>query len=49
VVFTYNDLVYNTNFVNVTSDMVRVGGKDFQVSKVDDYTVQIVTPEVTRR
>ena len=46
VVFTYNDLVYNTNFVNVTSDMVRVGGKDFQVSKVDDYTVQIVTPEV---
>ncbi len=46
VVFTYNDLVYNTNFVNVTSDAVRVEGKNFQVSKVDDYTVQIVTPEI---
>jgi len=46
VVFTYNDLVYNPDFVNVTSDMVRVEGKNFQVSKVDDYTVQIVTPEI---
>lgn len=46
VVFTYNDLVYNPDFVNVTSDMVRVEGKNFQVNKVDDYTVQIVTPEI---
>jgi peptide/nickel transport system substrate-binding protein len=46
VVFTYNDVVYNTNIVNVTADMVREDGKDFKVSKIDDYTVQIVTPDI---
>jgi len=46
VVFTYNDVVYNTNIPNVTVDMVREDKKDFVVSKLDDYTVQIVTPDV---
>jgi peptide/nickel transport system substrate-binding protein len=46
VLFTYNDVVYNTNIVNVTADMVRENKKDFTVTKIDDYTVQIVTPDV---
>jgi len=46
VVFTYNDIIYNTNFVIVMRDVVQVDGKDFVVSKVDDLTVRIVTPEV---
>jgi peptide/nickel transport system substrate-binding protein len=44
VVFTCNDVVYNTNINNVTRDALRVDGKDFQVSKLDDLTVQVVTP-----
>jgi peptide/nickel transport system substrate-binding protein len=46
VVFTYNDLVYNTNFVNVKVDYIRFNGKDFSVTKIDDHTVRVVTPEV---
>jgi peptide/nickel transport system substrate-binding protein len=46
VVFTWNDIVYNTNIVNVIVDLFRIDGKDFKVSKVDDTTVRIVTPEV---
>ncbi len=46
VVFTFNDVVYNTNIVNVTADPLRVGGKNFEVSKVDDLTVRIVTAEI---
>jgi len=46
VVFTFNDVVYNTNIVNVTRDVAQVDGKDFAVSKVDDLTVRIVTPEI---
>lgn len=46
VVFTCNDLIYNTNFNPVMADALRVKGKDFQVTKIDDVTVQVVTPEV---
>ena len=46
VLFTYNDAVYNTNIVNTTSDMVREDNKNFTVTKIDDYTVQIVTPDI---
>jgi len=46
VVFTWNEVIYNTNIVNVIVDLLRIDGKDFTVSKVDDYTVRIVTPEV---
>ena len=28
------------------ADAVRVDGKDFKVTKVDDLTVQVVTPEI---
>ena len=46
VVFTWNDVIYNTNVVNVMVDLLTIDGKNFKVGKVDDYTVRIVTPEV---
>ncbi len=46
VVFTYNELIYSTNWVSVTRDAVQIDGKDFTVSKIDDLTVQIVTPDI---
>src|SRR5262245_28770009 len=46
VVFTFNDVLYNTNIVNVTVDLYRIDGKDFTVTKVDDSTVRIVTPDI---
>ena len=46
VVFTCNDLVYSTNFNPVLADIVRVDGKNFKVTKIDDLTVQVVTPGV---
>jgi peptide/nickel transport system substrate-binding protein len=45
VVFTW-EVIYDTNIVNVTVDSLRVDGKNFEVSKLDDHTVRIVTPEV---
>ncbi len=44
--FTWNDVIYNTNIVNTVVDTFRIDGKNFAVSKLDDYTVQVVTPEV---
>jgi peptide/nickel transport system substrate-binding protein len=46
VVFTMNDLIYNTNINPVMADEVRVDGKDFKVTKIDNLTVQVVTPEI---
>ena len=46
VVFTCNDVVYNPAIDNVTRDVMQVDGKKFIVTKVDDLTVQVVTPEV---
>jgi peptide/nickel transport system substrate-binding protein len=46
VVFTWNDLIYNPSFTQSTLDPFRVSGRQFAVSKVDDYTLQVVTPEV---
>ena len=46
VVFTCNDLIYNTNINPVIADALRVDGKDFKVTKVDDLTVQVVTPDI---
>lgn len=44
VVFTCNDVVFNTNVVNVIRDALVVDGKPFEVTKVDDFTVKVVTP-----
>ena len=46
VVFTWNDIMYNPEFNHATFDLFRIGGKAFAVSKVDDFTVKVVTPEV---
>ena len=46
VVFTFNDVVYNPKIDNVTRDALMVDGKEFTVTKLDDLTVQVVTPEI---
>ena len=46
VVFTWTDIMYNREFNQGTFDLFHIGGKAFTVSKVDDFTVQVVTPEV---
>ena len=46
VVFTWNDVIYNPKIDNVMRDGFTIGGKNFTVTKIDDLTVQVVTPEV---
>ncbi|HZV33399.1 MAG TPA: ABC transporter substrate-binding protein, partial [Verrucomicrobiae bacterium] len=46
VVFTLNDVVYNPDIPNVTRDQFIMNGKKFMISKVDDYTFKVVTPEI---
>ncbi len=46
VVFTWNDVIYNPKIVSATADLFTIDGKKFEISKVDDFTVRIVTPEV---
>ena len=46
VVFTWNDLIYNPKIDNVMRDPFIVDGKKFTVTKIDDLTVQVVTPGI---
>jgi peptide/nickel transport system substrate-binding protein len=46
VVFTCNDVIYNPDINNVTRDILTVDGKPFTVTKVDDATIQVVTPDI---
>jgi peptide/nickel transport system substrate-binding protein len=46
VVFTCNDVIYNPGIDNVTRDALTVDGKNFTVTKVDDLTIQVVTPDI---
>ena len=46
VVFTWNDIIYNPEIDNVMRDSFSIGGKKFIITKVDDLTVQVVTPEI---
>ncbi len=46
VVFTWNDLIYNPEFSRYTREMLRVEGKAFTITKVDDLTVRVITPDV---
>ncbi|MDK3157131.1 ABC transporter substrate-binding protein [Kamptonema cortianum] len=46
VIFTFNDVIYNPKVVNRVRDYLSVDGKPFEVSKIDEYTVKIVTPDV---
>jgi peptide/nickel transport system substrate-binding protein len=46
VVFTWNDIIYNPAIPNPVRDEFIIDGKKFTVTKVDDLTVQVTTPEV---
>jgi peptide/nickel transport system substrate-binding protein len=46
VIFTWNDVIYNTNINTVARDPFIIDGKEFTVTKVDDLTVQVVTPQI---
>ena len=46
VLFTFNEVVYNKAVPNIQADVLRVDGQDFQVSKLDEWTVKVVTPTV---
>ena len=38
--------MYNPAFNQATYNVFRIGGQNFAVTKVDDFTVRVVTPEV---
>jgi peptide/nickel transport system substrate-binding protein len=46
VVFTWNEIIYNRAFTQTTLDPFRISGQEFAVTKVDDLTVRVVTPQV---
>lgn len=46
VVFTWNDIIYNPAIPNPIRDEFIIDGKKFTVTKVDDWTIQVTTPEV---
>lgn len=46
VTFTWNDVIYNPKIDNVTRDLFIVDGKKFTVTKLDDWTIQVVTPQI---
>ena len=46
VVFTWNDIIYNPQIPNPVRDQFIIEGKKFTVTKLDDLTVQVTTPEV---
>jgi peptide/nickel transport system substrate-binding protein len=46
VLFTWNDILYNPEVTPPTYNLFRINGQNFAVTKVDDFTVRVVTPEV---
>jgi peptide/nickel transport system substrate-binding protein len=46
IVFTWNDVIYNPAIPSAIRDVFIVDGKKFTVTKVDDLTVKVVTPEI---
>ena len=44
VIFTF-EATYDTNVVNSLADLLKIHGVPFTVTRVDDLTVRIVTPE----
>jgi peptide/nickel transport system substrate-binding protein len=46
VVFTWTEIMYNPKYNQITYDLFRSNGKNFEVTKVDDVTVRVVTPDV---
>ena len=46
VVFTWNDIIYNPAINTVMRDPFIIDGKNFTVTKVDELTIRVVTPEI---
>ncbi len=46
VLFTFNQLIYNPTIPTSLRDVMQVSGKPFEVTKIDDYTVQFTLPSV---
>ena len=44
VIFTW-EVIYHPKINNVTSDLFKIDGKNFEVTMVDELTVKVVTPE----
>lgn len=44
VVFTF-DVIYNPDIPNSLKDLLKVDGKNFTVTKIDDYTVKVTLPD----
>lgn len=44
VVFTFNDLIYNTEIPSSSKDVLIIDGKPLKVEKIDDYTVRFTLP-----
>jgi len=45
VIFTFHDLIYNPKIPTSSKDIFTVEGKEFEVTKVDDYTVSFTLPK----
>lgn len=45
VVFTFHDLIYNPQIPSQSRDIFTIDGKEFEVSKIDDYTVTFKLPK----
>ncbi|MEY2427945.1 MAG: peptide/nickel transport system substrate-binding protein [Verrucomicrobiota bacterium] len=46
VVFTWNEIMQNQDYNRMTFHLFRIGGKSFVITKTDDFTVKVVTPEI---
>ncbi|MDD5584581.1 MAG: ABC transporter substrate-binding protein [Candidatus Omnitrophica bacterium] len=46
VVFTFNDLIYNTDIPTSSRDIFLLEGKKIRVEKIDDYTVRFTLPSL---
>lgn len=46
VVFTWNEIMYNPDMNRLTYELFRINGRNFSVTKLNDQTVRVVTPEV---
>lgn len=46
VVFTWNEIMYDRDFNPISFGLFQSGGKRFEVSALDEFTVRVVTPEI---
>ncbi len=44
VVFTFNQLIYNSDIPSSARDIFTIDGKTFTVEKIDDHTVRFILP-----